>query len=98
MKQNVAGGVASICFLVVYTSVSLASQQHPRPQHKHQQFERNLLWCWSMSSARIARAGCPSEISRKKTFVCLIIGAKSGLPLLTPGNSTTLDPSRFGLS
>ena len=29
MKQNVAGGVASICFLVVYTSVPLASQQPP---------------------------------------------------------------------
>ena len=45
-----------------------------------------------MSSARIAIAACPSDISRRKIFVCLITGTKSGLPLLTPGHDTTRGP------
>lgn len=50
-----------------------------------------------LSSARIPRADCPSETSRRQTFVCLITGTMRGSPLLTPGHATTRGPSLFGL-
>src|SRR5262249_57749729 len=53
--------------------------------------------CSIPRSAGIQRAGFRSEISAKKTFVCSIIGAKSGLPRSTPECSTTRGPSLFGL-
>src|SRR5580692_3387680 len=49
-----------------------------------------------MSSARISRTGFPSETSRRKTFVCLTTGKRSGLPHLTPGRSSTRVPLLFG--
>src|ERR1700733_6446125 len=50
-----------------------------------------------MSSAKIPKADCPSETSRKETFVYLITSTKCGSPLLTPGHVTTHGPLLFGL-
>jgi len=100
MKDNIARGVASIWFLAVCTSAPMASQQAPdaapRPTIRVQ--SSRVLVDVISQDPKSGLPGCPSETSRRKTFVCLITGTKSGLPLLTPGPGTTRDPSFFGLS
>ena len=51
MKQSIARGVASICFLAVCASLSIEPSSS-QPPHKRPQFGCNHLSCWSMSSAR----------------------------------------------